>query len=102
MVGILLQKIPRDRIHVHLDKLGQIGECKHVVLCGIEIFEEVAKEIVEGRTMDIVCMDPSQTFVKVPQVENVKPCGIQDELCELIQNWLDDRKQVVVDEWLSD
>ena len=72
----------------------------------IEFFEEVTK-MIEGRAVDVVYMDFSKAFDKVPygrMVQMVKSHGIRGELARWIQNWLSQRRQRVavegcVSEW---
>lgn len=73
----------------------------------IEFFEEVTKMIDEGKAVDVVYMDFSKAFDKVPHgrlVQKVKLHGIRGELARWIQNWLGHRRQRVavegcVSEW---
>ena len=70
------------------------------------VFEEVTK-MIEGRAVDVVYMDFSKAFDKVPHgtlVQKVKLHGIRGELARWIQNWLGQRRQRVavegcVSEW---
>ncbi|MBB6707133.1 reverse transcriptase family protein [Proteus mirabilis] len=72
----------------------------------IEFFEEVTKRIDEGRAVDVIYMDFSKAFDKVPHgrlVSKVRSHGIQGELAIWIQNWLKGRRQrVVVEGCFSD
>jgi len=64
----------------------------------IEFFEEVTRNIDQGRAVDVVYMDFSKAFDKVPHgklIQKVKSYGIQGELVRWIQNWFGDRKQRV-------
>eukprot|EP00061_Rhincodon_typus_P014502 g41556.t1 len=54
--------------------------------------EEVTKKIDECRSVDIVYMDISKAFSKVPQsrlVSKVRSHGIQGALANRVQNWLE-------------
>ena len=65
----------------------------------IEFFEEVTKKVDEGSADDIIYMDFSKAFDKVPHgrlLHQVKSHGIQGEVANWIQIWLDDRRQSVV------
>ena len=98
VVGKLLEKILRDRNYSHLEISGRISERQHGFVKErscltnlIEFFEEVTKMIDEGRAVDVVYMDFSKAFDKVPHgrlVQKVKLHGIRDELARWIQNWL--------------
>ena len=60
----------------------------------IEFFEEVTKMIDEGRAVDVVYMDFSKAFDKVPHgrlMQKVKSHEIRGELARWIQNWLSQR-----------
>ena len=51
---------------------------------------------IEGRAVDVVYMDLSKVFDKVPHgklVQKLKSHGIQDGLARWIQNWLGYRRQ---------
>ena len=102
VVGKLLEKILRDRICTHLELNNLISDRQHGFvrrrLCLtnlVEFFEEVIKMIDEGRAVDVVCMDFSKAFDKVPHgrlVQKVKSHGIKGELARWVQNWLGHRK----------
>ena len=65
----------------------------------IEFFEGVTKKVDEGSAVDVVYMDFSKAFDKVPHgrlLHKVKSHGIQGEVAKWIQNWLLDRSQWVV------
>eukprot|EP00061_Rhincodon_typus_P001907 g16100.t1 len=73
VVGNLLERILRDSIYDYLEKHslirnGQIGfeRGRSCFTCLIEFFEDVTKHIDEGRAADVVCMDFSKAFDKVP------------------------------------
>ena len=57
------------------------------------------KKVDEGSAVDVVYMDFSKAFDKVPHgrlLHKVESHGIQDEVSKWIQNWLLDRSQRVV------
>ena len=60
----------------------------------------------KGRAVDVVYMDFSKAFDKVPHgrlVQKIKSHGIRGELARWIQNWLGHRRQrVVVEGWFSE
>ena len=73
VVGKLLERILRDRIYSHLEISGRISERQCGFVKGrscltnlIEFFEEVKKMIDEGRAVDVVYMDFSKAFDKIP------------------------------------
>ena len=103
VVGKLLEGILRDRIYRHLERQGLIRDSQHGFVSGkscltnlIEFFEGVTKKVDEGSAVDVVYMDFSKAFDKVPHgrlLHKVKSHGIQGEVAKWIQNWLDDRRQ---------
>ena len=94
MVGKLLERILRDRIYSHLEISGHISERQHGFVKGrscltnlIEFFGEVTKMIDESRAVDVVYMDFSKAFDKVPHgrlVQKVKSHGIRGELARWV------------------
>ena len=116
VVGKLMEKILRDRIYEHLEKFSMLKSSQHGFVKGkscltslVEFFENVTKHIDEGKAVDVVYMDFSKAFDKVPHarlLEKVRGHGIQGAVALWIQNWLACRRQrVVVDgsfsEWRS-
>ena len=64
----------------------------------IAFFEGVTKKVDEGSAVDVVYMEFSKAFDKVPHgrlLHKVKSHRIQGEVAKWIQNWLDDRGQRV-------
>ena len=96
VVGKLLEKILRNRIYAHLEENGPVSESQHCFVRGrscltnlIEFFEEVMKIIDEGRAADVVYMDFSKAFDKVPHgrlAQKLRLHGIWDGLARWIQN----------------
>ena len=112
VVGKLMEKILRDNIYKHLDKQGLIRNSQHGFMPGrscltnlLEFFEEVTREIDEGKAVDVVYMDFSKAFDKVPHgrlVKKVQLLGINAGIARWIQQWLNGRSQrVMVDGCLS-
>eukprot|EP00061_Rhincodon_typus_P012719 g38626.t1 len=73
VVGKLLEKILRDKIYTHLEANGRISNRqygfvrrKSCLTNLIEFFEEMMKMIDEGKVIDVVYMDFSKAFDKVP------------------------------------
>ena len=65
----------------------------------IEFLEGVTKKVDESSAVDVVYMDFSKAFDKVPHgrlLHKVKSHGMQGEIARWIQNWLLDRSQRVV------
>eukprot|EP00061_Rhincodon_typus_P003128 g19359.t1 len=72
VIGKLLEKIPRDKIYTHLEANGLISDRQHDFVLGrssltnlLEFFE-VTKMTHEGKTVDVVYMDFTKAFDKVP------------------------------------
>ena len=107
-VGKLLENILKERIYLHLEWQGLIRDSQHGFVRGrsclmnlIESFVEVTRCVDEGSVVDVVYMDFSKTFDKVPHgrlVKNVNSYGIQGNLRKWIQNWLSCRRQRVMTE----
>jgi len=105
VVRKLLERILKDRIHDYLEKHRLIGDSQHGFMRGrsgltslIEFFEDVTKHIEEGRAVDVVYMDFSKAFDKVPHgrlIQKVRRHGVQGNLAVWIQNWLAHRRQRV-------
>ena len=106
VVGKLMEKILRDRIYEHLEKFSMLKNTQHGFVKGrscltslVEFFENVTKHIDEGKAVDVVYMDFSKAFDKVPHarlLEKVRGHGIQGAAALWIQNWLAQRRQRVV------
>eukprot|EP00061_Rhincodon_typus_P005695 g25524.t1 len=104
VVGKLLEKIVRDKIY-HLEANGLIRNRQHGFVWGmsclinlIKFFEEVTKMIDEGQVVDVIHMDFSKAFDKVPHgrlVQKVKSHLIRSELTRWIQNWLSHWRQTI-------
>ena len=112
MVCKLLERFLKDRIYEYLEKYSLLTDSQHGFVKGrsclaslIEFFEEVIKEIDEGRTVDVFYMDFSKAFDKLPHerlIQKVMRHGISGTLAVWIKNWLKGRKlRVVVEGKLS-
>eukprot|EP00061_Rhincodon_typus_P010730 g35247.t1 len=58
--------------------------------------KEVTNVINEGRAVDVIYMDFSKAFDKVPHlrlIQKIKMHGIHGDLAAWIQNWFADRRQ---------
>ena len=106
VVGKVLERIIRDRIYDHLERNKLIGDSQHGFVRGkscltnlIEFFEKVTKEVDKGKAVDVVYMDFSKAFDKVPHgrlLQKIRMHGIEGDLAVWIENWLADRRQRVV------
>ena len=112
VVRKLLERILRGRIYSLMKMSERISKRQHGSVQGrscltklIEFFEKVTKMIDEGRAVDVVDMDFSNSFDKVPRgrlMQKVKSHGTRCELARWIQNWLGQRRQrVAVEAWVS-
>ena len=87
VVGKLLERVLRDRIYDHLERYSLIRDSQHGFVRGkscltslIEFFEEVTRYVDEGRAVDVVYMDFSKAFDKVPHgrlMKKVRRHGIE-------------------------
>ena len=72
----------------------------------LEFFEEVTRKVDEGKAVDVVYMDFSKAFDKVPHgrlVRKVQSLGIHGEVVNWIRHWLNGRSQrVVVEDCFSE
>eukprot|EP00061_Rhincodon_typus_P010363 g34598.t1 len=106
MVGKLLERILTDRIYAYSEMRGLIRDSQHGFVQDrscltnlIEFFKEVTKVINEGRVVDVVYIDFSKAFDKVPHgrlIQKMKMHRIHGDLAACIQNWLAHRRQRVV------
>ena len=81
-----MEGVIRDRIYKYLDRQGLIRENQHGFVRGrscltnlLEFFEEVTRKVDEGKAVDVVCLDFSKAFDKVPHgrlVRKVQSLGI--------------------------
>jgi len=63
------------------------------------VFDEVTRKVGENKAVNVIYMNFSKAFDKVPHVRllwNVSSHGIRGELASCIHNWLDGTKQRVV------
>eukprot|EP00061_Rhincodon_typus_P004431 g22557.t1 len=98
-MGKVLEGILRDKIYLDLERQGQIRDSQHGFVHGktclinsIVFSEEVTKRIDEDRMEDMIYMDFSKAFDKIPHarlVGKVRSHGIQGELATWIQSWLE-------------
>ena len=80
-----MEKFLRERIYDHLERCSLIRDSQHGFVKGksclknlIEFFEEVTKYVDEDRAVDVVYIDFSKAFDKVPHgrlMKKVRRCG---------------------------
>ena len=97
VVGKLMEKVLRNRTYAHLERCSLIRDSQHGFVKGkscltnlIEFFEVVTKCVDEDRAVDVVYMDFSKAFDKVPHgrlMKKVRRCGIEGHLADWISNW---------------
>ena len=102
VVGKVLERIIRDRIYKHLERNKLIRDSQHGFVKGsscltnLTEFFEVTKEVDKGKAVDVVYMDFSKAFDKVPHgrlLQKMQMHGIEGDLSIWIRNWLSDRRQ---------
>ena len=102
----ILESLIRDSITEHLRKYKLIKDTQHGFVQGrsclsnlINFLDEVTKYIDKGLPVDIIYLDFSKAFDKVPHqrlLKKVASYGIKGEILQWIENWLHDGKQRVV------
>ena len=95
-----------DNIINHLEQNGLIGDSQHgfradrSCLTNLLYFIEiVTKQVDKGLPVDVVCLDFSKAFDKVPHnrlINKIKTCGIGCFVANWIESWLSNRYQRVV------
>ena len=100
------ERIIKDEIVRHLESKLLIQDSQHGFRSNrscltnlLESSEYITRLIDEGNPMDIIYLDFSKAFDKVPHkrlVEKLKAHGIKGEIVTWIEEWLTDRKQRVV------
>ncbi|HKJ81868.1 MAG TPA: reverse transcriptase family protein [Ignavibacteriaceae bacterium] len=101
----ILESILKDAITSHLDKHGLIRASQHGFRGGrscltnlLEFFDFVTRELDDGSDVDIVYLDFSKAFDKVPHkrlIKKLKSHGIDGTICNWVENWLLNRRQRV-------
>ena len=104
--GKVLETLVRDAILDHLYSKKLIRETQHGFTKGkscltnlLKFLEEVTKYVDEGNPVDVLYLDFSKAFDKVPHkrlVEKVKAHGIGSNIWRWIEAWLSERRQRVV------
>ena len=106
LVCRILESILRDAILTHLQNYNLIAKSQHgfwphrsTVTNLLEFLEVITKLIDAGHDVDIVFLDFSKAFDKVPHsrlMSKVRAHGITDAVADWIEEWLRGRKQRVV------
>ena len=101
-----MESLLRDAIVAHLVEYNLIRSSQHGFWCRrscltnlLEFLEVVTKYLDEGHSIDLLYLDFSRAFDKVPHQRlllKVRSLGIVGKIAEWIEHWLKDRKQRVV------
>ena len=99
----IMESIIKDKVMDHLICNQLIKDTQHGFMpnrsCAtnlLEFLEIVTKEFDEGHPLDIIYLDFSKAFDKVPHlrlIEKLKAHSIHGKTLKWILNWLSDRKQ---------
>ena len=102
----VMESISCDTIVEHLKEYDLIRRSQHGFMRGISTLtnllaylEELTKLMDKGHSLDIIYLDFSKAFAKVPIRRLLNKCaglGIQGNLLKWIEKWLVGRKQGVV------
>ena len=102
----VMEAIIRDSIVEHLKRHKLIKESQHGFTRGrscltnlLKFLEEVTRFVDKGCPVDIIYLDFSKAFDKVPHKHlllKIRSLGIDEKISSWIEDWLADRKQRVV------
>jgi ribonuclease P/MRP protein subunit RPP40 len=105
IIGKIAESIIKDNIVAYLDIYNLIKSNQHGFTKGkscltnlLDFFEEVTKDLDEGKSMDLIYLDFSKAFDKVPYerlFKKLESHGIRGATLRWIKNWLSDRRQRV-------
>ena len=105
IVGKLLEAIISNSIRNHLEKHRLINDSQHGFTSGrscltnlLTFFSSVFESVDEGHNYDVVYLDFSKAFDRVPHerlIRKVEAHGIKGDILKWIRAWLQDRKQRV-------
>lgn len=112
----IMEAIIKDNIVNHLNMNNLINPSQHgfmskrsVLTNLLEFFETITSKVDEGQPVDVIYLDYSKAFDKVPHrrlIKKMEAHGIKGNLLNWIQQWLSNRRQRVVikgnkSDWLS-
>ena len=108
-----MESISRDNIINHLEQNGLIRNSQHGFRAGrscltnlLYFMEIVTKQVDKGLPVDVVYLDFSKAFDKVPHsrlINKIKAHGIGSFIANWIESWLRNRYQrVVLNGYMSD
>ena len=102
----LLEGIIKKKIVEHLDINNLINNTQHGFTSNkstttnlIEFFNRITKDTDDGAPVDLLYLDFSKAFDKVPHrrlIAKLQAHGIEGNILKWIENWLHDRKQRTV------
>ena len=102
----ILEKIIKGSIWKHLEQCRLIRDSQHGFRSGrscltnlLEFLEYITKQLDEGNSVDVIYLDFSKAFDKVPHrrlIHKLRLHGIGGTIVEWIGEWLSGRKQRVV------
>ena len=105
-ISKVMESILKDFINIHLDKFHLIKETQHGFTKGksclsnlLTFLEDVTRDIDSGRPVDILYLDFSKAFDRVPHIrldKKIRAHGITGNVADWIATWLSGRKQKVV------
>jgi len=105
IVGKLLESIIKDQIVNFLEDNNLIKDSQHGFMSGrscltnlLDFMEEVTRELDNGNCVDVVYLDFSKAFDKVPHrrlLSKLKAHGITGKVLKWVSSWLSDRRQRV-------
>jgi hypothetical protein len=105
VVGKLLETLIKENIVEHLEKHGLLKDSQHGFRSGrscltnlLDFFESVTSELDDGNCADIIYLDFSKAFDKVPHCRLLKKLeahGIGGDCLSWIGSWLNNRRQRV-------
>ena len=101
----IMESLIKDKLVDHLQRNHLIKSSQHgfmkrksCVTNLLEFLEEITSQVDKSSPMDIVYLDFSKAFDKVPKlrlIEKIRAHGIQGNALQWIENWLTDRRQRV-------
>lgn len=106
IVGKMLESILAGKIRDHLERFKLINETQHGFIQGrscltnlLSFFSEVYEAVDCDKAYDIIYLDFSKAFDRVPHerlVRKVQAHGIGGDILRWIKAWLNERKQRVI------
>jgi len=105
IVGKILESIIKDHVVAHLDRHKLLRDSQHGFLSGrscltnlLEFMEAATSAVDEGKNVDMIYLDFSKAFDKVPHcrlARKLEAHGIRGICLSWINSWLENRRQTV-------